>query len=232
MTHNPFPALDVLYLDNHLLVVRKPAGLLVQGDRSGDPTLLEAAREHVRRVYAKPGNVFMGLVHRLDRPVSGVVVFARTSKAAARLSEQFRTRTPRKRYWALVKGAMPEAGELVDRLERKGQTSAIATGDAGQEARLSYRRLGMRGGVSWLEIDLHTGRHHQIRLQLAHHGHPILGDYRYGDGTGFPDRAVALHAVSLEIDHPTRRVPLRFWAEPEPRWPAHFRMDLPANPAP
>lgn len=218
---NPFPR--VLYVDNHLLVVHKPAGVLVQGDRTGDRTLLEDAKAYVKEAFDKPGNVYLGIVHRLDRPASGVVVFARTSKAAARLSEQFRARQVQKVYWALVEGKTPHGETWVDRLERKGPTSRVVKGGRGQEAVLTFRRLGYRRKVSWVEVEPQTGRHHQIRVQFAHRGHPVLGDFRYGAQVKFPNRALALHARSLALSHPTRREEMTFEAEPEAFWPEGFR---------
>ena len=140
--------LKVLYTDNHLFVVRKPAGMLVQGDRTGDTSLLDYAREYIKDKFNKPGNVYIGLVHRLDRPTSGVVVFALTSKAAKRLSEQFRVGDVRKIYWALVEGKTPTDGTLVDRIHRRGPTSHLAKGSGGQRAELSFRRLRYHKGVS------------------------------------------------------------------------------------
>ncbi|MDA0744929.1 MAG: RNA pseudouridine synthase [bacterium] len=216
-------ALQVLYVDNHLLAVHKPSGVLVQGDRTGDRTLLEHAKAYVKVAFNKPGNVFLGLVHRLDRPTSGVVVFARTSKAASRLSEQFRSRQVKKVYWALVEGRTAPEGKLVDRVVRNGPTSQISDGPDGQEAALSFRCLGYHNGVSWVEVDLQTGRHHQIRVQFAHQGHPVLGDFRYGSKTPVPGQALGLLARSLTLIHPTQKETLMFQAEPEAFWPERFR---------
>ena len=215
--------LEVLYIDNHLLVVRKPACILVQGDRTGDTSLLDYAREYIKDKFNKPGNVYLGLVHRLDRPTSGVVVFALTSKAAKRLSEQFRVRHVRKIYWALVEGEVPTEGTLVDRIRRHGRTSHVTKGAGGQHAELSFRRLRYRKGVSWVEIELATGRHHQIRVQFARRGHPVLGDFRYGSKVKFGQKALALHARSLTIIHPTRKEEMTFVAELESFWPKQFR---------
>ncbi|MEX0702300.1 MAG: RNA pseudouridine synthase [Planctomycetales bacterium] len=217
--------MNVIYCDNHLLVVRKPAGALVQPDRTGDPTLLDLAKEYVRERFDKPGEVYLTSVHRLDRPVSGVVVFARTSKAAARLHEQFRERDVRKVYWALVEGVTPRAGLLRDQLLRHGRTSHVTTGESGKEAKLAFRRVRKLGGRSALEIDLHTGRHHQIRVQLAAAGHPILGDSRYGSKQPFPERAIALHGHSVTLEHPTRRVPVTFRCDVDDWWPRAFAME-------
>lgn len=210
--------MNVIYEDNHLLVVNKPAGQLVQGDQTGRRTLLEEAKDYLREKYNKPGNVFLGLVHRLDRPASGAVVLARTSKAASRLSEEIRSHRPRKIYWALVSGEVPEQGQFTDRLERDEFTSHVVDAPAGKEARLSYRRLGYKQGNSLVEIELETGRHHQIRVQFAHRGHPILGDRRYGSKQAFSDDAIALHAREMIIRHPTQREEMSFMADPDQEW--------------
>ncbi len=215
--------LDIIYIDNHLLVVRKPAGVLAQGDKTGDPTILEQGRMFLKERFNKPGNVFLGLVHRLDRPVSGVMVLARTSKAAGRLTTQFRTRDVDKHYWALVQGKVQESGLMIDRISRHGPTSHIARNGEGQEAELFYHRLGWKDGTSWVEIDLHTGRHHQILVQFAHRGHPVLGDFRYGSKRGFPERSLALHAYKITIEHPVHKEPMTFTSDPEHYWPQAFR---------
>ena len=214
--------LHVLHLDNHLLVVRKSAGVLVQGDHTGDSNLLEQARAYVKEKYNKPGNVFMGLVHRLDRPTSGVVTFARTSTAASRLATQFRQHQVRKIYWALVQGKTPLNGDMTDQMARR-QTKSRIIQTGGQLAKLAFKRLDYQQDISWVEIELGTGRHHQIRLQFSHRGHPILGDFKYGSRISFPNRALALHARSLTLTHPTRKISMTFTAEPEPFWPEPFK---------
>jgi 23S rRNA pseudouridine1911/1915/1917 synthase len=213
----------VLYTDNHLLVVHKPAGMLTQGDGTGDTSLLELCRAYVKQQFNKPGNVFLGLVHRLDRPVSGVVVFARTSKAAARLSAQLRARQVHKIYWALVEGEVPAEGRLIDRLVRTATRSRVTKDESGLLAELQFKRLGYWQGISWVEVILETGRHHQIRVQFAHYGHPVVGDRRYGAATPFTPYALALHARMLRLQHPTRPEVLTFTTEPERYWPQHFR---------
>jgi RluA family pseudouridine synthase len=210
--------MHVIYEDNHLLVVNKPPGQLVQGDQTGRGTLLEEARAWLKEKYAKPGKVFLGLVHRLDRTASGVVVLARTSKAAARLSEEIRSHRPRKLYWAQVAGEVPPQGSWNDRIEREEFSSRLVAAPAGREARLSYRRLAFDGGVSLVEITLETGRHHQIRVQFAHRGLPILGDRRYGSQRFFADDAIALHARAMIIRHPTLGEEMHFIAEPPAGW--------------
>ena len=213
--------MDILYLDNHLLVARKPAGLLIQGDHTADENLLDLGKAYLKIAFDKPGNVFLGLVHRLDRPVSGVVVFARTSTAARRLSDQFRRRTAKKRYVALVEGKVAKTGRLVHGIARR-QTKSRIVSHAGQRAELSFERLAYRRGLSHIRVNLATGRHHQIRVQFAHIGHPILGDFKYGSRKPFPNRAIALHAQSISVTHPTKRERMTFEAEIESFWPKGF----------
>jgi RluA family pseudouridine synthase len=208
----------VIYEDNHLLVVNKPAGQLVQGDQTGRPTLLDEVKDWLRLKYDKPGNVFLGLVHRLDRPASGVVVLARTSKAAARLSEEIRLRKPRKIYWAQVEGKTDESGSWVDYLVRDEYTSRVGSATEGQEARLSFERTHSFDDITGVEIVLETGRHHQIRVQFAHRGHPIVGDRRYGSARTFGEGTIALHAREMRIRHPTRKEEMRFVADPGEEW--------------
>jgi 23S rRNA pseudouridine1911/1915/1917 synthase len=217
--------LQILYEDNHLLGVVKPAGLLVQGDRTGDPTLLEVAKAWIRQRYGKPGLVYLGLVHRLDRPVSGVVLLARTSKAAGRLAMQFREGSVRKIYWAVVAGVpAPRAGEavawLAGRADARGRTRAAPQPFPGaRESRLRYRTLKHAAETAWLEVQPLTGRRHQIRAQLALLGHPVLGDTKYGGQRWLTDRALALHARSLEVVHPVRDEPVVLVAPPPSTWP-------------
>ena len=217
--------LIVIHEDNHLLAVVKPAGLLVQGDRSGDPTLLEAGKDYLRLKYDKPGKVYLGLVHRLDRPVSGLVLFARTSKAAGRLSRQFREGAVHKTYLAVVRGVPdPDAGELRGwmgaKAEADGRTRLEATPFAGaREALLTYRTLETAAGCALLEVRPVTGRRHQIRVQLAAAGWPILGDVKYGADAPLPDRVVALHALRLEVAHPVGGAALVLEAPLPAHWP-------------
>jgi 23S rRNA pseudouridine1911/1915/1917 synthase len=220
--------LDVVYEDNHCLAVNKPAGLLAQGDATGEPTALDEARSYLKAKYSKPGNVFIGLVHRLDRPTSGLLLLARTSKAASRLSEQFREGTVEKAYWAIVEGSCPaDDGEWDDTLlkdERNNVVEVVPAGTpGGRHASLAYRVLGRSGGRTLMEVRPRTGRGHQIRVQLASRGLPIVGDRKYGAKSsvlavdGKP--RVALHAYGLTFSHPTRREAIVLTAKAPPDWP-------------
>jgi 23S rRNA pseudouridine1911/1915/1917 synthase len=211
--------LSVLYEDNHCLAVAKPARVLTAGDRTGDTSLLDMVRDYLKEKYKKPGNVFVGLVHRLDRPVSGVVLFARTSKAAARLSEQFREGTVSKVYRAIVEGAVTEpSSEFVDWLVKDEKTNVVCSvapdSPSARESRLRFRRIRTSRGLTLLEITPATGRSHQIRVQLATRGHPIYGDGKYGSKHSLQG-TIALHAAQLTFDHPTRHEPVTV-AAPDP----------------
>lgn len=214
--------LDVLYEDNHCLAVIKPARVLTVGDKTGDVSLLDLAKEYLKQKYKKPGNVFVGLVHRLDRPVSGIVLFARTSKAAARLSEQFREGTVCKTYRAIVEGNVTEkSGELVDWLlkdETTNTTRCVTAETPGaRHARLRFRRVATAPGLALLEITPATGRSHQIRVQLAARGHPIYGDGKYGSKHSLPG-VIALHAAGLTFTHPTRQESVTVTAPDPAAW--------------
>ena len=215
-----------LHLDNHLLVVSKPAGMLSQADATGDPDLVTWAKAYLKERFDKPGNVFVGLVHRLDRPTSGVVALARTSKAAGRLSDQFRRRSTEKRYLAVVDGVLGERGEAVDGiLKGDGGSVRVVAADhpEAQRAALRWRTLATAAGRSLVEVELLTGRKHQIRAQLAARGAPVLGDFRYGHSVPFADgRGIALHAWRLTVEHPTRREPTTFTAPPPSSWAGLF----------
>jgi len=217
------PPLDILYEDNHLLVVNKRAMLPTMGVVDGRPTLLEACKAYVKEKYNKPGNVYLGIVSRLDAPVTGVVVLARTSKAAARLTSQYRERRVGKIYLAIVphKVDPPEAElcDLVRKDERHRRMHIVLTNhpDA-QEAKLRYKTRTTHGGLTLLEVELITGRKHQIRVQLAHAGHPIVGDRKYGSDRSFP-KGIALHSRQTELEHPVSHQLLTFLAPLPPAWP-------------
>lgn len=217
------PKLEVLYEDNHLLVVNKPAGLPTQGVVEGAASVVTLAKAYLKQKYKKPGNVYLGVVSRLDASTSGVLVLARTSKAAARLTEQFREREAEKTYWALVeRPPAPPAGELdhwVLKNDRKLRMGIVPPRTRGaQHAKLSYQTLRTEKLGTLVEVRLHTGRKHQIRLQLAEVGCPILGDHKYGSRRDFPGEGIALHAALLTIEHPTTKGRLEFHAPPPKNW--------------
>jgi len=212
--------IQVLYEDNHLIAVHKPGGILVQGDISRETSLMDMVKEYIKKNYNKPGKVFVGLVHRLDRPVSGVVLFARTSKSASRLCEQWRRRSITKIYWALVHGKMtPPAGRLSSYVKKRAKKVALVNGKSkeSREAVLSYRTLLVKGKVSLLEINLHTGRKHQIRAQLGAEGCPVVGEVKYGAPGRLKDGTICLLAKSLTVEHPTRPETVQIEA-PTPDW--------------
>jgi 23S rRNA pseudouridine1911/1915/1917 synthase len=215
-------ASQIIYEDNHLIALNKLPGQLVQGDRSGDICLAEEIKSYLKQRDAKPGNVFCGVIHRLDRPVSGVVIFAKTSKALGRMNQLVKERDFRKTYRAVVKTMPPQQqGHLEDHLVRNERLNKSFVTDnphteGAKLAVLDYRVLATSsGGYHLLEIELHTGRHHQIRCQLAHMGCPIKGDLKYGFPRSNPDGSISLHAYSVQFDHPVRHEPIRITA-PEP----------------
>ena len=221
LTLDTFPA-NILYEDNHLLAVLKPAGMLTQGDRSEGISLLDLGKQWLKIRYNKPGHAFLGLLHRLDRPVSGVVLFAKTSKAARRISEQFRNRTISKIYLTVVNGYLnPPQNDCVMYLVRDGSHSSIsnASDPKAQKAVLGYKTLQKGELISLVRITLGTGRRHQIRAQLAALGHPILGDRKYGSDTILEENAVALHAHSLTFFHPISREEVLVEAPLPEAWP-------------
>ena len=206
---------DILYCDNHILCAVKPPNMPVQGDSSGDLDMLTWLKGWVKETYQKPGNVFLGLVHRLDRPVGGVMVFARTSKAASRLSQDFSRHTAKKTYLAVVRGEMAGERSLTHflRKEENGMVRCVPPDAPGaKEARLITLPLCSRDGLTLTEVTLLTGRSHQIRVQHAAVGHPLWGDARYGAGK--PGEQIALWAARLTVAHPTRREDMTFDCPP------------------
>jgi 23S rRNA pseudouridine1911/1915/1917 synthase len=209
--------LNVLYEDNHIIVVNKRVGDIVQGDKTGDKPLSEIVKEYIKDKYNKPGEVFLGVVHRLDRPTTGIVVFARTSKALTRLNDIFKNRETQKTYWAIVKNKpAQQSANLVHYLTRneKSNTSRAHNKEvtASKMASLDYRIIKVLTNYSALEVDLHTGRHHQIRAQLSAIGSPIKGDLKYGADRSNPDGGICLHARKLVLIHPVAKTPLEIIA--------------------
>ena len=221
--------IEILHEDNHCLAVNKPAGMLSQGDLTGDLSVVDEVRAYLKKTYAKPGNVFVGLVHRLDRPTSGVVLLARTSKGAARLSEQFRDGLVQKTYLAVAEGSFPEdSGEWDDWLVKDELTNVVSTARTGasgaNRAHVAFRVVARNRGLITIELRPTTGRGHQLRVQLASRGLPIVGDRKYGAISkltalgGHP--RIALHARELRFKHPTRAERLAIEAPLPADWPA------------
>jgi len=202
--------MEVVYEDNHIIVVAKESGEIVQGDKTGDTPLSETVKQYIKEAYAKPGDVFLGVVHRLDRPVSGLVMFARTSKALARLNKMFAEGQVHKTYWAITKNCPAELqGTLVHWLVRNEQQNKSYAYDRevphSKRAELDYRVIGRSDNYFLLEVNLKTGRHHQIRCQLAKMGCPIKGDLKYGAKRSNPDGSISLQAHSMQFVHPVSK---------------------------
>lgn len=204
-----YKGVEILYCDNHVLVAVKPPNMPSQRDASGDLDMLTLMKAYVKEAYDKPGEVYLGLLHRLDRPVGGLMAFARTSKAAARLSEQLRTHAMQRGYHTVVRGNASHTARLEDMLERPDGPP--------QHAALTYTCLGTREGLSLLSVQLETGRKHQIRIQLCRAGLPIWGDARYGQGR--PGEQIALWGTSLVLTHPTTKEALSFSSAPPDAFP-------------
>lgn len=210
----------ILYEDNHLLVINKRAGELVQGDRTSDSPLIDTLKEFIKVRDDKPGNVFLGLIHRLDRPTSGVLVFAKTSKALRRMNEMFKTREVKKKYWAIVEGSPKlEIQRLEHYLRKNSKNNKVTvftkpTSEA-KLAILEYKLIGELDNYTLLEVDLFTGRSHQIRSQLSFIGHPIKGDLKYGAKRSNPDGSISLHAREISFQHPVTKEHLTIIAPPQ-----------------
>ena len=200
--------LNVLYEDNHVIVVEKPENVLSQGDSTKDKSLIDMVKEYIKVKYKKPGNVYLGLVHRLDRPVGGIMVFARSSKAASRLTKAFNEHTISKKYLAIVHGKVEEKGEYIDYIEKTENGNSIISSN-GKKAILEFERLHYddENDCSLVSIDLQTGRHHQIRVQFSSRGHYLLGDQRYGV---MDQQQICLFAYHLSFNHPVSKERLEF----------------------
>jgi len=203
--------MEVIYEDNHIIIVNKQCGEIVQGDRTGDQPLVETLKQWIKNKYNKPGNVFCGVTHRIDRPTSGLVVFARTSKGLSRMNELFRKGEVHKTYWAIVKNRPPKQNDtLIDYLtsvEKNNKTYVVKPDTAGaQKAILKYSVIAQSNNYYLLEIDLLTGRKHQIRAQLAHIGCPIKGDLKYGAPRSNPDGGISLQSHRIQFIHPVSKM--------------------------
>ncbi len=209
----------ILYEDNHLFVINKNSGELVQGDKTGDVPLIENIKQLIKVRDKKPGNVYLGLIHRLDRPTSGVLIFAKTSKALSRMNEMFKTRDVEKLYWAIVEGKVEQKFERLEHYLRKNQKKNLVTvftqptKDA-KKAILEYKVLGELDNYTLLEVDLYTGRSHQIRSQLSFIGNPIKGDLKYGSKRSNRDGSISLHARKISFIHPVSKETIEIIAQP------------------
>lgn len=211
--------LEILYEDNHLIAVNKKPSDIIQGDKTGDEPLSDEVKHYLKEKYGKPGNVFCGVIHRIDRPVSGVVLFARTSKALARMNEMFRSKEVKKTYWTVVKNKpVPESGNLVHYLKKNQQRNISYAFDKetakARKAELSYKLLASSENYHLLEVIPFTGRHHQIRVQLSAIGCPIKGDVKYGFKRPNEDASIHLHARKIEFIHPVKKEPVVITANP------------------
>ena len=205
--------LQVLYEDNHILAINKRAGDIVQGDKTGDKPLSDVVKAYIKTKYNKPGNVYLGVVHRLDRPTTGIVLFSKTSKALPRLNRQFAKKKAKKTYWALVKNKPPKPqDQLVHWLKKNSKTNKSAAYNTeivgSKKAILNYKILKKLENFYLIEVHLETGRHHQIRCQLSKIGCPIKGDLKYGFDRSNKDASISLHALKLVFEHPVKREPI------------------------
>lgn len=218
-----YKGLNIIFEDNHLLVVVKPPNMLSQSDITQDPDILTLLKEYIKEEYDKPGNVYLGLVHRLDRPVGGIMVFAKTSKAASRLSEQIRDRSFSKTYVAVVRGEVKtDKGRLTNYLVKQETTNKVREAKNekdGQKATLDFEVLKKTKNLTILRIFLHTGRSHQIRVQLALAGHTIYGDQKYGSKLNEPGQQLALWSTAVAFKHPVKDEYLRFESRPPGEFP-------------
>ena len=199
--------LNIIYEDNHIIVVEKPVNMLSQSDNTKDLDLQTALKMYIKEKYHKPGNVYIGLVHRLDRPTGGLMVFARTSKSASRLSEEIRNKSFKKSYLAVINGKTKEKDTLEDYLEKQGNISIISTKEKGKYAKLNYELIAYKDNLSLVKVNLETGRNHQIRLQFKSRNMPLYGDNKYNNDK---NKNLGLYAYKLEFTHPTKKEKMVF----------------------
>ena len=200
--------IDVIFEDNHLIAVNKKSGEIVQGDKTGDEPLSERVKKYLKVKYNKPGNVFLGTIHRIDRPTSGIVIFAKTSKALSRMNEKFRQNKISKTYWAIVKNRLPKKNDLLEHYllkNQKNNKSFLSTEEKGKLSILEYNFLNNLNNYFLYEIFPKTGRHHQIRVQLSNMGSPIKGDLKYGAKRSNPNGGINLHAKKIDFNHPVTK---------------------------
>ena len=210
--------INIVYEDNHLLVVEKPINIPVQKDETSDPDFLNVLKEYIKNKYQKPGNVYLGLVHRLDRPVGGIMVFAKTSKCASRLSKQIRECEFKKIYYAVIEGIINDYGIYQDKLLKNTHNNTVQVSNKGKEASLDYSRVKCVNNLSLVKINLQTGRSHQIRVQFSHHGYPLYGDHKYNKKCK-KDSQIALFAQSISFNHPISKERLTFSIDLPKRYP-------------
>ena len=211
--------INVLFEDNHIIIINKEAGDLVQGDSTGDETILDKTKSYLKKKYKKPGKVFLGLVHRIDRPTSGIVICAKTSKALSRLNEQFKERSVQKKYWAIVKNPFSiKYGTLTNWIAKNSKLNKSFVfekkNSRTKKAILNFKIYKKIQNYTLLEIILKTGRHHQIRVQLSNIGYPIVGDLKYGAKRSNPDASISLHSAELSFEHPVRKELIQIKANP------------------
>lgn len=213
------PKINIIYEDNHLLVIEKPINIPVQKDNTNDIDLITMLKDYRKKNENKPGEAYLGLVHRLDRPVGGIMVFAKTSKAASRLSDQIRTNTFHKTYLAVIQGVMPKEGVFEDYLVKneKENISYVTSKEKGKYSKLEYKLLNTKDNLSLVRINLITGRSHQIRVQFSSRNHPLIGDSKYGDNPN--NISIALYAESITFNHPTTKEKLTFTLNKPNRYP-------------
>ena len=213
-----YQMINIIYEDNHLLVVEKPINMPVQSDISGDLDLLTLIKKFIKERDNKPGNLYLGLVHRLDRPVGGIMVFAKTSKCASRLSDQIRKRELKKTYLAVIEGKISNNGLFVDKLIKDSKSNMVKVDDRGKEAVLDYKVLDYKDNKSFVRINLKTGRSHQIRVQFSHHGYPLYGDQKYNPKAKKGEQ-IALFAEALSFIHPIKKEPVNFSIKIKNKYP-------------